>query len=366
MFYQFLRLSLGLTQDFPVDADKALWLWMFKTAARQSLVGVCYQGVCLLPDEKRPPMGLTMKWAFEAEAIRGRNELQNQEAARLTQLFAEKGCRTAILKGQANARLYPNKLSRQPGDIDIWVEGGRDSVMALLVETGLLDGQGNKPDTTYHHVELPESEQGVMVEVHFRPSSRVYNPFANRRLQRWLDAEIQHTERVDEGFFVPSVRFALVMQLSHIHHHFMGEGIGLRHVCDYFMLLRNSSVEDRRVAAERLKDFGLQHTAGALMWVLGKVLQMDPALMLCEPDSSRGEWMLRDSMSGGNFGLYAQRQRMGLWRKFFARISRRIRMLSFAPAEVPWSIAHFLQKVLGRRIEEIRRIYLLFIAKTTS
>ena len=102
------------------------------------------------------------------------------------------------------------------------------------------------------------------------------------------------------------------------------------------------------------------------MWVLGKVLQMDPALMLCEPDSSRGEWMLRDSMSGGNFGLYAQRQRMGLWRKFFARISRRIRMLSFAPAEVPWSIAHFLQEVLGRRIEEIRRIYLLFIAKTTS
>lgn len=64
----------------------------------------------------------------------------------------------------------------------------------------------------------------------------------------------------------------------------MGEGIGLRHVCDYFMLLRNSSAEDRRVVAGRLKSFGLHHTAGALMWVLGKVLQLDPALMLCEPD----------------------------------------------------------------------------------
>lgn len=92
-------------------------------------------------------------------------------------------------------------------------------------------------------------------------------------MQRWLEAEILHTELVDEGFYVPSVRFALVMQLSHIHHHFMGEGIGLRHVCDYFMLLRNSSAEDRRVVAGRLKSFGLHHTAGALMWVLGKVLQ---------------------------------------------------------------------------------------------
>ena len=363
IFYQFLRLSLGLTQEFPVDTDKELWQQLFKTAVRQSLVGICYQGVCLLPDEKRPPVGLIMKWAFEAEAIRGRNELQNQEAARLTQLFAEKGRKTAILKGQANARLYPDKLSRLPGDIDIWVEGGRDSVLALLTETGLIDGQGKKHKEGHHQMRLAENEQGVIVEVHFGPPSDVYNPFANKRLHRWLEAEIRHTERVDEGFIVPSVRFALMMQLSHVHHHFMGEGIGLRQICDYFMLLGNSSDEDRQVVAERLKSFGLQHTARALMWVLGKVLQMDPALMLCEPDSHRGEWMLHDSMSGGNFGQYSQRQRMGLWRKFCSRLSRRVRMLSFDPAEMPWSIVHYLQGVIERRIERIRK---RFIAKTTS
>jgi hypothetical protein len=351
LFYRFLRLSLGLTQEFPVDADKETWLWLYKTAVRQSLVGVCYQGVCLLTDEKRPPMGLAMKWAFEAETLRGRNELQDREAARLTRLFEEKGRRTAILKGQANARLYPDKLSRQPGDIDIWVEGGHDSVLALLTETGLIDGLGKTYEEGHHQVRLTENEKRVIVEVHFGSPSSVYNPFANKCLQRWLEGEILHTERVDEGFFVPSIRFALVMQLSHIHHHFMGEGIGLRHVCDYFMLLRNSSAEDRRMVAERLKDFGLQHTAGALMWVLGKVLQMDHALMLCEPDSSRGEWMLNDSMSGGNFGQYSQRQSLGPWQKFFARFSRRVRMLSFAPAEVPWSIAHYLQGVIKRRIK---------------
>ena len=174
-------------------------------------------------------------------------------------------------------------------------------------------------------------------------------------MQRWLEAEILHTELVEEGFYVPSVRFALVMQLSHIHHHFMGEGIGLRHVCDYFMLLRNSSAEDRRVVAERLMSFGLHHTAGALMWVLGKVLLLDPSLMLCEPDSYRGEWMLRDIMSGGNFGLYSQRQSLGLWRKFCAKVSRRVRMLTLDPAEVPYSLVHYLQGVVERMIGRIRR-----------
>lgn len=355
IFYQFLRLSLGQTQEFIVDADQETWQQMFKTAVRQSLVGVCYQGISLLPDEKRPPMGMIMKWAFKAETISGRNGLQNREAARLTQLFAEKGRRTAILKGQANARLYPNKLSRQTGDIDIWVEGGRDSVLALLMETGLIDGQGKTYKEGHHQVRLTENEKGVIVEVHFGPPSDVYNPFANKRLHRWLEAEIMHTERVEEGFIVPSLRFALVMQLSHIHHHFMGEGIGLRQVCDYFMLLGHSSAEDRQVVAECLKSFGLQHTAAALMWVLGKVLHLDPALMLCQPDSSRGEWMLHDSMSGGNFGQFSQRQSQGLWQKFFSRLSRRLRMLSFAPSEVSFSILHYLQGVIERRIEKIHK-----------
>ena len=48
-FYKLLRLSLGLTQEFPVDVDADGWRRLYQSAIRQSLVGVCYQGVCLLP-----------------------------------------------------------------------------------------------------------------------------------------------------------------------------------------------------------------------------------------------------------------------------------------------------------------------------
>ena len=337
IFYQFLRLSLGQTQEFPVDVDERTWLWLFKTAVRQSLVGICYQGVCLLPNEKKPPLKMFLKWVCAAEAISGHNEFQYQEAVRLTRLCAEKGRKTAILKGQANARLYPNKSSRQPGDIDIWVEGGLESVLALFP---------NHRKVSYHHVELPKSEKGVEVEVHFRPSSGNYNPFTNRRLQQWLEREIQNITAVPEGFNVPSVRFALVMQLAHIQRHFIRVGVGLRHVCDYYWLLRHSTEEDRREVSSHLKRFGLQHIGGALMWVLGEVLKLDPTLMLCEPDSYRGEWMLREIMAGGNLGRFSQRRKHGILRYTLESMRRCLRLMRFDFWEAFWTEVDFCKKVV--------------------
>jgi hypothetical protein len=336
-FYKLLRLSLRLTQEFPVDVSAETWRRLYQTAVRQSLVGICYQGVCLLPEGSKPPVEIAMQWASEAESIRGLNELLYQEAARLTRKFAEKGRRTAILKGQANARLYPDKYARQPGDIDIWAEGGRESVLALLP---------NHEKPSYHHVHLPANENGVVVEVHFRPSSGNFNPITNRRLQRWLEREILSASMVEEGFCVPSVRFALVMQLAHVQRHFLASGLGLRHVCDYYWLLQNSTAEDLRVVAGLLKEFGLHHAAGALMWVIGKVLHLDSSLMLCEADSYRGEWMLREIMAGGNFGWYAERQKHNVFRRVLEGRLRHLRLMPFDFWEMLWLELRFWKAVV--------------------
>ena len=293
--------------DATPTADE--WVTLYQMAWKQSLTGVVYPAVARL-DKAQPPMELALEWLNDAETIRGQNQLLNREAARLTRLFADEGRKTAVLKGQANARLYPDKLSRLSGDLDLWVEGGKDNVIALLKRMGLIDGLGNrgskdKPTAAYHHVHIPANEDDVVVEIHFRPSSGNENPITNRRLQKWLKREITAVTMVDEGFYSPSVKFALVMQLSHIQRHFLDSGIGLRQVCDYYWLLRNASESDRQAISPLLGKFGLAHSAGALMWVLGEVLGLDTGLMLCQPDRYRGEWMLREIMAGGNFGFYA-------------------------------------------------------------
>lgn len=354
--FQLLRQSMGLEEQKDFAATAEDWHWLHEEANRQSLTGIIYGAVAQLPASQQPPMELLIQWIYEADVINGKNELLNQESARLTKLFGEAGRRTAILKGQANARLYPDKFLREPGDIDIWVEGGRDSVLALLQTDTFASLTGNKklkPEN--HEVLLHSNEKKVSIEVHFRPSSGNFNPFTNRRLQQWLNAEIMNTEVVEEGFNVPSMKFNLMMQLAHIQRHFFELGIGLRQICDYFMLLRNSSEEDRRLVAAHLKGFGLRETARALMWVLGEMLQLDRALMLCEPDSYRGEWMLRVIMEGGNFGQHAQRLHQGNWRRVFAVKLHHLRLMQFNFWEAFWLEANYWKYYVQTLSERIRR-----------
>lgn len=351
MFLALLR-TVVTDEPFTVVPTKDDWTTLYRMAWKQSMGGVLFAAVTQLPEEQLPPIDLKMQWMGDAETIRGLNKLLNNEAARLTRLFADEGRRSAILKGQANARLYPDALTRQPGDIDIWVEGGRERVIALLRKVGLVGDEPlqlvdrpGRATASYHHVHLPENKKGVIVEVHFRPSSGNYNPITNRRLQRWLEEEIRKTEAVqttqadgreEDSFGVPTMRFALVMQLAHIQRHFLAGGIGLRHVMDYLMLLRHASAEDRQTVAGLLKRFGLRHTAEALMWVLGEVFHLEPALMVGRTDSWRGKWMLRRIMDGGNFGQYAPQKQHGLWRNFVTARWEQVKLMRFDFWEVLW------------------------------
>lgn len=362
-FFALVRAALkGGGQEMaptPMALTDEAWRRLYVMAQQQSLLGLLFT----VTGRMQMPPSVAMPWLSDAEQIRGLNQLLNSEAARLKRLFADKGRRSAILKGQANARLYPDPLSRQPGDIDIWVEGGRESVISLLREMHLVDelaktGVEGKASASYHHVHLMPNERGVTVEVHFRPSSGNFNPFTNRRMQKWLEEELRMAnslQQVEQGFNVPSTRFALVMQLAHIQRHFLAGGIGLRHLCDYYYLLKNATEDDRATVKGLLSKFGLRHTAEALMWVLCEMLHLENGLALCEADDCRGKWMLRIILEGGNFGKYAAQRQRGKWTRLFMGQVNRMKKVPFAPAEVLLGTTKFWLAVAKTAPERIRR-----------
>ena len=305
-----LRLGLGAESssvDFPQQLDSDEWTRLYSLAKQQSVLGIAFAGIEKLPKESRPPMQLLMRWATEVEAIRGMNTLMNREARRLTQLFETVGRKNAILKGQANARLYPDPGLRQSGDIDIWVEGGRDSINKMLVEMGMVSEKDLEYGRFVHHAHLERSKDGIMAEVHYRPASG--NPYKSRGLQDFLNREILNAELVPEGFYAPSIKFALVMQLSHLQQHFYSGGLGFRQYIDYFVLLKNSTVEVRREVSGVMKSLGMLRACSAVMWVLQQVLGLERDLMLCAPCAWRGRRLLRLALVGGNFGKYRQKPR---------------------------------------------------------
>lgn len=363
LFFELLQAAMGRRESLSRCPSEQEWRDLYGMCQQQAIAGFVFPAIDgFVKCGQKPPVELLYEWIGLAEQVRAQNELMNREAARLTALFEKEGHRTAILKGQANARLYPNPLSRQPGDIDIWVSGGRKMVEKTLRKLGLLDGEISKYESeqatqSYHHIHLRKNENGVDVEVHFRPSSGNQDPFTNRRLQAFLKDEIDgNNELTDSGFRVPSLRFAMVMQLAHIQRHFLGVGIGMRQIIDYYYVLKNTNRSNDTNIPEQLKRFGLDKMAGAMMWVLHEKLGLEEAYLIAPMDEKRGRMLLAVVMEGGNFGYFSPQ----LQEEFSIAGSlkyrfKRYELLRFNARETIWGELKYIASFVTSIPERVRR-----------
>lgn len=372
----------------PLSGDD--WKQIFSLSKKQALLGVIYSAVQRLPQDLQPPKELMEKWNQIVRQIIIRNNRMNATAANITRMFAERGASTLILKGQANALLYPEPLLRQSGDIDILVEGGRRHVLNLLREMNVMDGVDISEVSNLHvHLDsgrfsgvagavssgatqnvIPASEPGslfpgITIEVHFAPS---YNnsPITTRALcefcaqQTSAPGAVQHSV---EGFNCPPATFALTMQLSHLLRHFYGEGIGLRQLADYYLLLTHSTQADRDLVRANLRKMGLYHIAGAVMHVLARIFELPETLMLCKPDQRRGEQLFENILAGGNFGHYSREQKLPVFNRWLADRLRPLRRLTFDIPEAVWheyryvgNFIRYMPKRIKHRKISVRKV----------
>lgn len=82
----------------------------------------------------------------------------------------------------------------------------------------------------------------------------------------------------------------------------------------------------------RLRDFHMTKFAGAVMYVLKTVLNMDDRFMIAAPDAKAGRMLLDNILKGGNFGMYndalkAIRQADSPLGSFFRRERYNMRLL---------------------------------------
>ncbi len=234
-------------------------------------------------------MPLFYKWMGIVLNTEAQNKLLNEAAEHLTRIFKNGSLRSCVLKGQGVATLYPQPLRRQPCDIDLWVEGGREKVLRFL-KNNLL-GMGH---VVIHHVDARIIE-GVETEIHFIP---VYacNPFLHHKLQRFFQKQSgEQFSNYDSnlGFAYPTLRFNAVYLLAHIYMHFLYEGIGMRQIVDYYYVSKNLSDEGKRQAVTDIKMAGMLKFAGAVMYVLKQVCGMMIAYWILSLMTNEGNcyWM---------------------------------------------------------------------------
>lgn len=333
IFFELLQVAVGTRSRLSVVPTAEEWQALYDMAARQTLIGVCADGIDRLDAEQRPPRSLAMRWAMTVVRIEQMSRRQNMQAMDVQRRFAKAGFRSCIFKGVGVAAYYPHPLRRQGGDIDIWLEGGREKIIKYIRGISPLE------TVSYHHIDF-RMVKDPLIEVHFFPTF-LLNPWRNRKMMQYWRQEtprqMEHNVELPDGqgmITAPTDDLNVIALLGHIMHHFLEEGVGLRQIVDYYYLLtRGCRTLDREAVTGRLRDFHMTKFAGAVMYVLKTVLNMDDRFMIASPDAKAGGMLLDNILKGGNFGMYndalkAIRQADSPLGSFFRRERYNMRLLS--------------------------------------
>ena len=354
IFFDFLQFCIGSVADIPASVKDADWKVLYVIAKKQALLGVLFYGIRRLPKELAPEQKLLMQWMVMAEHIRKQNIRLFQDSVKVCQNFENEGFTNCILKGQGNALLYPDPYIRTPGDIDIYLSGGRRKIMKYVDHVCPIQVM------RYHHVDFPVMKTAI--EVHFTPSYMFF-PIHNSRMQKWfkevMGEQCNHRVSLPDGYgeiHVPQVSFNVIYILSHLHRHIFTEGIGLRQLLDYYFVLlkwhtdltnltdSNKSLPqmtlintDLDALRHKLKYLGLWKFAQAVMFVMKEVFGLSEDRMIVPMDEREGRFLLDEIMRGGNFGQYDTRlgskENEGKLHRYLRMSLRNLRFVKHYPTE---------------------------------
>lgn len=324
-----LRHILSPQSCVPYVSD---WRGVFEFAEKQKIIGICD------PTKYNVRIGIdTLSlWIGDIEQIKASSMMLNKRVEELSCILDGAGFRHCILKGQGNAEMYSEPLLRTAGDIDVWVDADEKTVLDFVRV------RYPKAIESYKHVKFPLFDD-VPVDVHVTPL-KFYCPNYNKRLQRWIsdhkkeqfEHKIQLTGGVKE-INVPTAKFNAVYLLGHMLIHFYDEGIGLRHLVDYYYVLMNLDISDkeREEIVRVLKSLGMLRFAKAVMWIEKEVLGLRNEDCIVEPDEKLGSRLLDDVLEGGNFGQYSERYKgkTGFYWMGMVEAKRIIELMNYAPCE---------------------------------
>lgn len=361
LFFELIRVAVGKAESLSRLPNDKEWDALYVMAQKHSLVGVCFAGLQKLgadADEGFARIGISemlyLTWLGMAAKIQQKNEVVNHQCVALLERLNAEGIGACVLKGQGVGQLYKVEFSgfelidlsmfRQSGDIDAFVDCGRDKALSFV--------QSIAPTNEVNHKHVQFHCFGdTEVELHYI-AAELHCPWHNKHLQRFF---ARHGEKVIVNLgeagevAVPCEAFIIVHLLAHAYRHMFGDGIGLRQVMDlYFALLNKSDDLDCAALKIVVRKAGLEKFASAMIWVLQHVFGLRMYGMPWLSNERDGQFLLKEIMLAGDFGKYDERiDRNGESHvhRFWRVTKQNWRLMRFSPWEVVctpmWRIWHF-------------------------
>lgn len=261
-----------------------------------------YQAVMplIFTDNKLVPSDIQTKYEMDKHIALAYNIIREQEHVQLDCMMKCGKVPYVILKGCASARYYPNPILRSMGDVDFWVHHEDfERAGQFLTDNGYTSW--NKNHICHDVYRKGESH----LEMHFEPAGIPHGKagdLVREYLQDTIDKATAH--QIPEGeYMVPSDFHHGLIILLHTSHHMTGEGIGIRHLCDWAVFVASLS-NDRfcELFEEKLKNIGMWYFAQVITKVAIQYLGCPTREWVGNPDEGLVDTILRDIFKGGNFG----------------------------------------------------------------
>lgn len=374
-FFLILQAAIGKPVRLSHSLSDDEWQEMFELAQKQALLGIAFEGVKKLPQEQWPKGGMVLKWTMAAEAIKHRNRQTTDVCLRLTEIMSKEGFDICILKGQANHVYYDRLIDgvslgmlRVCGDVDAWIWPKEKILHSVKCIIDYCQRKNILLSLCHLHAEV-KPIGGVPVEIHFRPSF-LNAPWRNRCFQKLFQIARFENVEIDKCGIVKKLRvdYDLIFQMNHIYRHLLDEGVGMRQVLDFYVLLKEYNKEqneqtelmNRSEIMLHIRTCGMRCFASALMFVLQDMFDMSNDELLCAASEKHGTFLLDEMMAAGNFGHYDERMKTLEVRKgklsyqlqkAQRRFKRNLRFLTSYPEEVicePFArVYHFMWRKFG-------------------
>lgn len=314
----------GAEYDFLCRWDQCVWDSILQQARRQSVLGLVYVAVTLLPRETPVPEEISFILVAEGAAIEAQGRRMAVLAEKVLDQLCRYGLHPRLMKGPETARLYPFPAYREYGDIDIYLP---PEEKATAIASLQADGYeiGMQADRSFIF-----DLDGVHVEIH--PS--------------YYDLSCS------PGLLPPpgTPEEMLLMLSAHALKHAAGAGLGLRQLCDSAAAFR--SLEGRYDPDAFLSTC---RKAGILRWM--RLQSRFLAVYLGTPDRlfpenrTSPEPLMDIVREGGNFGHYAENRRKALaGPPFLRKVDTALRFLR----RLPFSLRYAPREILPHIWELIR------------
>lgn len=288
----FYLLQLGLwgetTEKREILFSVEDWRIIFQIATKQTVEGIIFDGIQLLPYEQQPPKSILIPWFLTVEKIEQENKHQQEQLDEILRFFLQNNLSFILQKGQGIAKLYRNRYHRICGDYDLWfgTEEKTEEANKVIEQIGIKVERGFKADSIYNWF-------GTPAEHHFR-LVELSNPLKEKELRNWeLDV-------FNNSKFVPQPCANLLLQITHILKHQLNEGIGMRQICDLAVSLTSLDY-DKKELESLCRKYGVYRWTKLLVSLIHQVLGV-PQEKLPFPCSYNADVLINEIWEAGNFG----------------------------------------------------------------